>query len=237
MVTLIGLVIGVSSIRYALDNRWEMSIYCLLVATIIDGIDGRVARLFNASSHFGAELDSLCDLVNFGLCPAILLYVWCMQEYEFKLISWGCVMLYVVCMAIRLARFNTASLTDDEQKSINQYFFVGVPAPVGALLALMPFMINFGYANIFEIDIREYNIIIDIYIVIIALLLPSRFPTVSLKKLKIPQEYLAFSLIIFAIIIILTVIYTWYVLPIAAIMYLCSIPVCVKIKRNHKLYS
>ena len=106
ILTLIGLVIGVSSIRFALDSKWEISVYCILIATIIDGLDGRIARMLNATSHFGAELDSLCDFANFGLCPAFIIYLWSFQQYEYKVTSWAAITFFIVCMGIRLARFN-----------------------------------------------------------------------------------------------------------------------------------
>ena len=124
VVTLVGLVVGLSSIRFALESAWEKSVYCILIATIVDGLDGRVARMLNATSHFGAELDSLCDFINFGLCPALLLYLWSFQQYEYKIISWASIMLFVVCMAIRLARFNTAIVeADKDKKQKNTRFF------------------------------------------------------------------------------------------------------------------
>ena len=233
LVTLLGLIIGVSSIRFALDSRWEHAVYCILIATIIDGLDGRVARYLNATSHFGAELDSLCDFINFGLCPALMVYLWSFQQYEYKVISWSANMLFVVCMAIRLARFNTAIVEPSAIKHDDR-FFVGVPAPSGAILALMPIIIDFEISSFFNgFDIRNHTTIINLYIICIALMLPSRLPTISLKKIHIKPEYLSLTMIISAIIIIATFIYTWYWLPIIAITYILSIPVCMYV--THKL--
>ena len=228
VVTLVGLIIGVSSIRYALDAAWEKSVYCILIATIIDGLDGRVARMLNATSHFGAELDSLCDFLNFGLCPALIIYLWSFQQYEHKVISWASIMFFVVCMAIRLARFNTASAETDEMIKKDSRFFTGVPAPSGAILALIPIILDFDITPMInEFSVRNHTLCINLYIVIAASLLAGRFPTPSLKKIHIKPEYLSLSMITMAIVIILTVIYPWYVLPIAAIIYLMSIPVCI----------
>lgn len=227
IVTLVGLIIGVSSIRFALDSAWEKAVYCILIATIIDGLDGRVARMLNATSHFGAELDSLCDFINFGFCPAMLVYLWSFQQYEYKVISWSAIMFFVVCMAIRLARFNTAIVETNEEQKEDSRFFIGVPAPCGAILALTPIILDFEVtAMISEFNIRNHTLFINLYIIIIALLLASRFPTISLKKIQITPEYLSFSMIISAIVIILAVIYPWYALPSAAIMYIISIPIC-----------
>ena len=229
VVTLIGLIIGVSSIRFALDSRWEIAIYCIILATIIDGLDGKVARFFNASSHFGAELDSLCDFVNFGLCPALLIYLWSLQQYEYKLISWASIMLFVLCMALRLARFN-AMIFEPNRIRHDDRFFIGVPAPCGAILALIPMILDLGFSTfIDDFNVKSHTLLIDLYIVIIAILLPSRLPTVSLKKLNIKPEHLSLTMIISAMIVVLTLIYPWYLLPVGAILYILSIPVCIYI--------
>lgn len=237
IVTLIGLVIGISSIRYALDHAWEKSVYCILVATIIDGIDGRVARMLNATSHFGAELDSLCDFVNFGLCPALLTYLWSFQQYEYKVISWASIMLFVVCMAIRLARFNSMIVDEEgEESKPDPRFFIGVPAPAGAILAVIPIILDFEVTSfIRDFSVRNYTLCINAYIIVVALLLASRFPTISFKDVKIKPEYLSLFMIFAATLIILLVIYPWYVLPIVAIIYIVSIPICVNYARKDKV--
>ena len=221
-VTLIGLVVGVSSIRFALDSNWEMSVYCIIAATVIDGLDGRIARMLNASSPFGAELDSLCDLINFGLCPALLIYIWSFQQYEFRLISWTANLLYIVCMAIRLARFNTNM--NDDSSILSKHFFTGVNAPSGALLALLPIIMDFGFSKLFGFTFRNHTLLINFYIIFIALLLPSRLSTLSSKNFHIKPKFLYLSMIAAAIIIVFTFIYTWYVLTIVGILYLLSIP-------------
>ena len=232
IITLIGLIIGSSSIRFALDSRWEIAVYCILIATIIDGLDGGVARMLNATSHFGAELDSLCDFMNFGLCPAMLIYLWSFQQYEYKVISWASIMLFLVCMAIRLAGFNTAIVQPSEIKQDDR-FLVGVPAPSGAVLALIPLILDFELSPLFgELSLRDHTLLINLYIVIIALLLPSRLPTISLKKFQVKQEYLSLSMIVSAVIIITIVIYPWHSLPLVAILYVLSIPVCMYITRK-----
>lgn len=232
ILTLIGLVVGVSSIRFALDSKWEISVYCILIATIIDGLDGKIARILNATSHFGAELDSLCDFINFGLCPALLTYLWSFQQYEYKVISWAAMTLFVVCMGIRLARFNTMALNHSETKQ-SKLFFTGVPAPSGAMLALIPIILDFEITTFFEdFSIRSHTLSIDLYTAIIALLLASKLPTISIKNIHIKPEYLSLLMIIIGMIIIVTVIYPWYILPIAAIIYLLSIPACIYISQK-----
>lgn len=222
-VTLIGLVVGVSSIKFALDDRWEFAVYCVIAASVIDGLDGRIARLLNASSHFGAELDSLCDLINFGLCPAMIIYLWSCQQYEYNWFSWTCNLLFIVCMAIRLARFN-ATLNDENDDIISKHFFTGVNAPSGALLLLLPMVFDFGAGELLNFKIRQHTLAIDFYIIAIALLLPSRLSTVSAKNLSIPPKYLYLPMMAAGIIIVFTFIYTWYTLTIFGLVYLASIP-------------
>lgn len=229
-ITLIGLVVGVSSIRLALDGKWEMSVYCIIAATIIDGIDGRVARMLNASSPFGAELDSLCDMINFGLCPAILIYLWSFQQYEFRVISWAANLLFIVCMAIRLARFNAA--THDDDNILAKYFFMGVNAPCGALLALLPIIMDFGVSKLLHFTFRDHTLLINFYIIFIALLLPSKLSTISFKNFHIKPKFLYLSMIVAAIIIVFTFIYTWYALTILGVSYLLSIPYTEYIARK-----
>ena len=224
-ITLLSLIIGVSAIRFALDHKWEISIYCILIAAILDGLDGRVARLLNASSPFGAELDSLCDFVNFGLSPALLIYLWSFQQYEYKVLSWTAILLYIVCMAIRLARFNIGVVSTNDNE-VRKLFHIGVPAPSGALLVLIPIMLDFDITINLSFYMRNYTLIIDLYIMLVAFLLASRLPTISIKNFYIKPEYLSLLMIAAAFFIIILVIYTWYVLPFIGLLYLVSIPIC-----------
>ncbi|WP_375318755.1 CDP-alcohol phosphatidyltransferase family protein [Candidatus Tisiphia endosymbiont of Oplodontha viridula] len=230
-ITLLGLVVGISAIKFGLDGLWEKAVYCTLVAAIIDGIDGRIARMLNATSPFGAELDSLCDFANFGIVPAGLIYLWSFQQYEYKVFSWGAILLFIVCMALRLARFNTAILHEVHNKKL-EYFFTGVPAPCGALLALMPMIIDFEVSGILGINVHTHTVMIGLYIVLIAFLLASRLPTFSTKNIKIKHEYLSLAMMVFAVIIISLIIYPWYLLPFIAFIYMLSIPICCFISKR-----
>ncbi len=230
-ITLLALIVGISSIRLALEEKWQLAVYCILVAAILDGVDGRVARMLNATSPFGAELDSLCDFANFGIAPAYIIYLWSFQHYEYKLFSWVVVLLFIVCMALRLARFNT-SIFHEKADAKSQYFFTGVPAPIGALLAIMPLILDFDISTILFIDIRSHTIFIGVYIGIVAFLLASRFPTFSSKHIHIKPEYLSLSMVVFSVVIISIIIYPWYSLPIFAIIYILSIPICALAARR-----
>ncbi len=217
LLTVIGLIIGSSSVKFALDSRWDIAVYCILVAAFIDGIDGKIARLLNATSPFGAELDSLCDFGNFGLSTAYLMYLWISSNNQYKLLSWTILLLFVVCMAIRLARFNTSIQ--------NKNFFTGVPAPCGAILALMPIIIDFEIGVLFNFSLLHHPVIINIYILFIGILLPSRLPTFSTKNIHINPEYLWILMISLGIMIIGMFLYTWYILPLLGFIYLLSIPI------------
>ena len=141
IVTILALCFGLSAMRYALSDRWELSVSFIVIAAILDGLDGRLARLLNATSDFGAHLDSLVDFVNFGVAPAFVLYLWGM--HEIRAFGWGIALFYSICCVIRLARFNT-TLEEDEPPFWFDYFFSGVPSPIGALLALAPLIAVIG---------------------------------------------------------------------------------------------
>ncbi|KAF8818729.1 CDP-alcohol phosphatidyltransferase family protein [Rickettsia endosymbiont of Cardiosporidium cionae] len=228
ILTILGLIIGVSAIRFGLESKWEISVYCTVIAAVIDGMDGRIARILNASSEFGAELDSLCDFVNFAISPTLIIYLWSFQQYEFKILSWLSMMIFIVCMAIRLARFN---VKDTRKNTLNnktvQIFLTGIPAPAGALLILVPMMLNFALYNV-----RKYTLFIDIYIICIGLLLASKIPTISIKHIRINRDSISTSMMITSIIIIVTIIYPWYALPVIGVVYLLTIPCCYYFKKK-----
>lgn len=217
IITILGLVVGFSSIRFGLDGRWEAATACILVAAILDGADGRLARFLNATSHFGAELDSLCDFVNFGVCPAIILYLWQINFTTNKLLTWISAIIYLVCTGIRLARFNVIASSNDQ-------YFIGVPSPIGAALLFIPMMIDFDIGLALGIAMRHHCYLITIYAVCIGCLLPSRIRTLSLKHLRInPEDVWAF-LFLSAVSIVTMVAYPWHTFPILGILYIIMIP-------------
>lgn len=229
LVTLVGLAIGMSSVRFALEDRWEASVTCILIATFMDALDGRIARMLNATSIFGAELDSLSDFANFGVAPAFIVYFWSFQKVEYKLFAWAAVLLFIICMAIRLARFNT---TTPEKDPRVKDFFIGVPAPVGAILMLMPIMIDFDLSTTFGFNIRSHTLLITFYQLIIAFLLPSRLPTFSFKNLEVRPEYIWASLLGSGMFITALMVYTWWVMPFLGVVYLCTIPLSINIAKK-----
>ncbi len=197
-VTLLGLCAGLSSIKYTLLGNWEISVFCIYVACLMDSIDGRLARMLGASSEFGAELDSLVDFLSFGVAPGLLCYFWSLKEV--KVWGWAIVMLYVICMAIRLARFNVRtdhSAKEEEKKSRHMLngldlFFSGIPAPAAALMISATISATFeDLSDIFwPIHfITETHYGFMAYIAIVALMASSRIPTISLKGLRINKSY------------------------------------------------
>lgn len=228
IVTIGALCFGLSSIRFALDEKWEMSVFFILLAAFLDGIDGRLARLLKASSDFGANLDSLSDFVSFGVAPAVVLYLWQLHNIELPRIGWAIVLFYTVCCAVRLARFNT-DLHGDKPSWADK-FFVGVASPAGACLALAPMVLSFE----FPAAAILHPVSIGIYTVFIASLMPSRIPTFSIKKVTIKTEYVSFFLIGAGLLITGLIIEPWLTLLALASMYLGSIPISIIFHKNYQ---
>lgn len=221
IVTLFGLTVGVSSIKFALDGKWELAVLAVLGGGVLDGLDGRIARILNATSPFGKELDSLCDFANFGVAPSVIIYLWSVGSEEFKPISWACMLLFIVCSAVRLARFN---ITSAESEPLSKNFSIGVPAPAAAMLALTPIILDFEIGPKLDVVFRGHAFFINIYIACVSFLMAGRVPTFILKNLTIKPEYLSLFMIISALIIISLIIYTWYFLTLVSFLYIMSIP-------------
>lgn len=216
ILTTLALCAGLTAIRYAVHERWEQAVTAILVAAVLDGLDGRVARLLRGSSKFGAELDSLADIVSFGVSPAIILYLWMMQDAGS--LGWLAVMAYAVCAALRLARFNTA-LDDTTLPPFAYNYFTGVPVPAGAILILMPLMISFEFSSGFW----AAPLLVGLWTVFVALLLVSRIPTFSMKVVRIPQEYIVPVLVGVGLVATLLVTVTWPTLVALGLIYVGSI--------------
>ncbi len=218
--TLLGLCAGLTSIRMSIEGRWDVALAAIVFAAMLDGIDGRVARLLKASSRFGAELDSLADFVNFGVAPAILLFTWGLVDI--KSVGWICVMMFALASALRLARFNVA--VDEEKPKWQSNFFTGMPTPAAAIVVLLPF-----YLAKLGLDANESRIamsVVLIYTVLIAGMMVSTIPTYSGKLLgeRIRREYVLpiFILAIGLVACLLT--FPYETLAIASLAYLAVIP-------------
>ena len=215
--TLINVCIGLSSVKFALDAKFELSIIAIIFAAIFDALDGRVARLLKGTSLVGKELDSLADLISFGVAPAFIMYFWSLNN--FGKFGWLMTMIYVICVALRLARFNVSSNSDPSWKDD---YFEGVPSPAGGILILMPLIFSLSNINLIKIN---YDIVVPIFFIIISFLLISKVPTYAFKKIIIPRRMTIFALFGVVLFFGLLLIYTFKVLVICGIIYICLIPI------------
>ncbi len=220
MLTVLALCAGLTSIRFALDQRWEMAVFAIVVAAVLDGLDGRIARLLDSTSKFGAELDSLSDFVSFGVAPAILLYYWTLQDAGGT--GWVISLLFGVCVALRLARFNTR-IDNADLPAWTSRFFVGVPAPAGAGLSLIPVFATL----LFGPGVFDNPIFVGACTVIVALLMVSRLPTFSMKRVRVPHHLVVPTLAGVGLLAAVLVSMPWLTLLVLDLIYLATIPVSI----------
>ncbi len=222
IVTLMALCSGVTTIKFAIMQNWTFAIVCLFLACVFDGLDGRVARKLKASSKFGAELDSLSDFVSFGVAPAVLMYQWCLNSIP----HWGWIftLMFAAGMAMRLARFNTM-LEDATVPEYWSHYFVGVPAPMAAAIAVMPLLISFDYPEYDFILRNKY--LCSVIMLLVAYLMVSRIPTLSLKKTRINADYFLPLMVLFALFVSCLLTQPWLTLGLFTLGYLLTIPFTV----------
>ena len=217
MLTLIGVCIGLTSIRFALDGRFEFAVVAIIFAAVIDGLDGRIARLIKGTSKVGKELDSLTDMISFGVAPAFIMYFWKLNTLG--RFGWLICLIYVICVALRLARFNVNS---GQEPSWRDNFFEGVPSPAGGILVLTPLIISMTNFNLIQIN---YDLLVPIFFVATSLLLISKFPSYSLKKIVIQRKTTIFLLFGIVLFFGLLLIYPFNVIAVSAIVYLTILPI------------
>ena len=224
ILTLAGVCLGISSIKFSIDGNFTLAVILILIAAILDALDGRIARLIKGTSEFGKELDSLTDFVSFGIAPVFILYFWELSNYG-KL-GWAITLIYSVCCVLRLARFNLTKIEDTEGWKNN--FFEGIPSPAGGLLILMPLIYELTNLNIgFDvINLTPYLTIL------IAILLVSKIPTLALKKISISSKATVFLLLSIGIVFIALLFYTLETLLIFGVIYLISIPISILLYNN-----
>ncbi len=234
-ITLIGVCIGLTSIKFAIDGKFAIAIIAILFAGLMDALDGRIARLIKGTSKMGKELDSLGDVISFGVAPALIMYFWNLQYLD-KL-GWFVCLTYVVCVALRLARFNVNS---EEEPSWKDNFFEGMPSPAGGIIVLMPLIFSFsGLGELFFTI--NYDLLVPVFFIIVSTLLISTIPTYSFKKIVIPRtmtKFLLFGMVLFFGALL---VYTFKVLAISSFVYLCLIPISYihykKIKKDKNIIS
>ncbi|MCD2171902.1 CDP-diacylglycerol--serine O-phosphatidyltransferase [Rhizobium sp. C4] len=218
LITVLAICAGLTGIRYAIEFRYEMAVQMVLIAAFLDGIDGRIARMMKATSKFGAQMDSLADIINFGVAPAMVLYIFVLDQA--RSLGWIAALIYTIAAGLRLARFNVMSERDIKAPWQSSYF-VGVPAPAGAFLVLLPVYVSFlGVApnNTMALFSAAYTLLI-------AALLISRVPVWSGKTGGgVPRNYMM-PIILGVVLLVATLsVYPWQTLSAAVVVYLLSLP-------------
>ncbi len=219
LITLLALCAGLTSIRLAIEAKLEWALAAIVFAALLDGIDGRVARMLKGTSRFGAELDSLADFVNFGVAPALILYFWGL--HELKSAGWIAALVFAICAGLRLARFNVM-IDDPNKPAWADNFFTGIPAPAGAITVLLPIYLYFlGAPNGLPTVWVTF-----FYTLTIALLMVSRLPVFSGKRVgkRVPPEMVLPVFVVVVALFALLISYPWIVLTIGTVAYLACLP-------------
>ncbi len=222
ILTMLALCAGLTSIRFGLDGNWQSAVMSILLAGVLDGLDGRIARLLHGTSKFGAELDSLSDFVSFGVAPAMLLYFWTMRSAGG--LGWALVLLFSVCCALRLARFNTM-LGEPDLPPFAYNFFTGVPAPAGAVLVLLPMIASFQADPNGLFHSSSIN---AVGLVLVSFLMVSKTPTFSGKRFKVPNAYVMPVLLLVGLLAAFLVTEPWTTITVVAALYAISIPISIR---------
>jgi CDP-diacylglycerol--serine O-phosphatidyltransferase len=230
LITLLALCSGVTAIRLGMEGRYELAVGAVILAIVLDAIDGRLARFLKGTSRFGAELDSLADFVNFGVAPAILIYLWSLNSL--KSLGWLVALCLAICCALRLARFNVA-IDDPDKPAWMMNFFTGAPAPAGAGLAMAPMYL--GFLGLIP-DGHTVAWLVLPYTAAVALLMVSRVPTFSAKTLgsRISRDLVLPLLGVAALVIVSLIAFTWEMLTAMSVLYIVLLPLGIRSYRRHK---
>ncbi|MDO6412972.1 phosphatidylcholine/phosphatidylserine synthase [Sphingomonas sp. BIUV-7] len=216
--TALALCFGLTGVRFAISGEWEKAVGAIIVAAVLDGLDGRIARLLKGESRFGAELDSLSDVIAFGVSPAIILYLWSLS-YVPKY-GWVIALTHAVCCALRLARFNAQIDADIIQPKKAAGFLIGIPAPAGAAMALLPLILWLATGQWF----LQATFIVAPWTIIVALLMISQLPTYGSGSLRIRQEWRLPALLLIALVGTSLITATWATLSVLILVYAAAIP-------------
>ena len=223
LVTVLAICAGLSGIRFAFENRFEIAVVMVLLAAFLDGIDGRLARMLKATSKFGAQMDSLADIVNFGVAPALVLYAFLLDRAGSP--GWIAALLFTIACGMRLARFNVLA-DDTDQPAWQTEYFVGVPAPAGAVLVMLPLYIYFLRLGLEPTRLAAF--IAAGFTVLVAFLLVSRLPVYSGKSVKVPGDRVLPVILGVVLYILLLMTYPWYTLTASVAGYLLFLPFSVR---------
>ncbi|ABD08062.1 CDP-diacylglycerol--serine O-phosphatidyltransferase [Rhodopseudomonas palustris HaA2] len=227
VITLLAICAGLTAIRLSTEGRMELAVAAIVFAAVLDGIDGRVARMIKGQSKFGAELDSLADFVNFGVAPGLILYFW--QLHDLNNVGWIAAMVFAISGGLRLARFN-ATMDDPNKPAFAANFFTGVPAPAGAITVLLPVYMAFLGAP------TPPAVLTALYTLLIAFLMVSRLPVFSGKtvKMRVAPEMVLPLFVSVVLFIALLIGYPWHILSACSVLYLLSLPLGWRSYRDHQ---
>ena len=225
ILTLLALCAGLTSILFGLKEQWQQAVLAFFTAAILDALDGRVARLLKSTSKFGAELDSLSDFVSFGVAPPLILYLWTMHNAGEA--GWVLVLLFSICCALRLARFNT-NLESPERPPWAYNFFTGVPSPAGAGLVLLPMVLTFEFGPGFF----NLPIVVAVFMIGVAVLMVSRIPTFAFKSFNVPPRWVLPMFLIVGLLAAMLVSAPWTTLSVLGVLYMAGIPFAVRSYRK-----
>ena len=230
LVTLAALAMGLTSIRFASEGKFEIAVVAIIVAAILDGLDGRIARAIRGTSRFGAELDSLADFVDFGVAPAMILYFSSLQQI--KSFGWFAALVFSIAAALRLARFNVM-LDDPDKPAWHNNFFTGLPAPAGAIVGLLPL-----YFHLSSLTEPGWHLPVPVeiaYVIGVAFLMASRIPHFSGKKLgRIPREYFIVVLFGVAVTLLLLATFPMEMMIVLSLAYVATIPFAIRRFRRYE---
>jgi CDP-diacylglycerol--serine O-phosphatidyltransferase len=218
--TLLALASGVTAIRFAMDYKWAVAVTFVIAAMILDMLDGRAARMLGADSRFGAQLDSLADLVSFGVAPGVIMYMWSLKPMGDA--GWIAALIFCACAAIRLARFNVESVRDEGATKGNPYF-TGLPTPAAACMMLLPLLVSFQWND----PLVNQPWVTLVMIAITSVLMVSRLPTPSIKYMKLQRQHRVLAGVFFAVLAAALIAWPWATMTIGLLIYVASIPFAI----------
>ncbi len=229
LITLLALCLGLTAIRFAVEGSFEKAVFAVIAAAVFDGLDGRLARALKGTTRFGAELDSLADFVAFGVAPALTLYFW--NLHLIKSLGWFAAMVFAIACALRLARFNVG-LDDPNKPAWASHFFTGMPAPAGAVVALLPLYL---YLSALGMPTERSAVPLEIvYVLLIAALMASPLPHFSGKSIsRIPRERVILVLFGVAVVVLLLATFPMEMLAALSLCYIALIPFSIRLHRSY----
>lgn len=228
--TLLGLCSGTTAIRFALMGHWQAAVIAIVIAAVLDTMDGKLARLLGADSKFGAQLDSLADLVSFGIAPSVLVYMWTLNRAGGA--GWTIALVFCVCCAIRLARFNIETVDADDPEDANRHF-TGVPTPAAACIIMLPMLLSFQFKGTFFADPILNGAIVSV----MSLLMVSRLPTLSLKNFHVPPKLRPLAALAAAGVITLAVLWPWATLSGGLSLYVLTLPLAARPRHDGRRFE